>query len=81
MLDPNERLKRVYQSLKEDINSHELMFEDVRESIEEEKININPDTRDIMNYYYHKGATDALASVKYVMLLWGGENESWFEKD
>jgi hypothetical protein len=64
MLDPKERLKRVFVKINEDLEEHENLQSISAEQLSNKTCNINPAERLLANYHYHDGYTDALQRPK-----------------
>lgn len=78
MLDPNERLKRVFTGVIEKLDEHENQHCMAHEELRDEQWQIQETDRAMMNYHYHLGAIEALRKVKSLFKLWGGTGEEWF---
>lgn len=79
MLDPNERLRRLYENLNEKISTHRDKKTDYEECCDEEPWIMSDADLYRFNYFYHLGAKNALESIQYIFRCWGASSEEWFK--
>ena len=79
MIDPNERLKRVYTGVIEKIDERDSAYYTAQEELSGEQWQIQPTDRSMLNYHYNLGAVEALKRVKTLFKIWGGTEEEWFK--
>lgn len=77
MLDPNERLKRIWDKTTEYAIDHANKREEEAEILENESIDITSTDRHLFNFFYHDGYLDAINQMRYIMRLWDGDKEQW----
>lgn len=79
MIEPNERLKRIFEFTNESLTDHAEKKSEARLSLEDAVVPIDETTRDVMNFYYHEGYLDAIRKIRSLFRMWDGTKEEWFK--
>lgn len=79
MLDPKERLRRIFKSIMSHKENYDDRVDEAREALCDVNYSVSCTDLDLHNYYYNKGAKDASRIYLNVLLnCWDGANEEWF---
>jgi hypothetical protein len=79
MIDPNERLKRIFNSAQENLSIHSEKASESQELSDDEEWNASTKDLNRFNYFYHEGVADAYRHIKSLFRAWGGVEEEWFK--
>lgn len=79
MIDPDERLKRIWESTCEKMDHHSVRKEEAENVLQNESMVLKDSDRHMINYFYHDGYLDAISYIRYLFRMWEGTKEKWFE--
>lgn len=79
MIDPNERLKRIWERTCEDLDMHADRKQEASDFLENTSICIKSSDRYLINYFYHDGYLNAIQYIRRLFRMWEGTKEEWFK--